>query len=122
LKNHRNCPKYACAPQAILLVSLWSKTTRRIFTRQNEAMALPSVVPPLLQLLQVLRAWILLEGVPNADFYLWLGILFLTVSDMTSKNKMIEMFQNKFQASPCFFPRRFCLYNCQPLQNRQQSH
>jgi hypothetical protein len=43
-------------------------------------MALPSVVPPLLLLLDVLRAWVLLEGVQNADFYLSVLIICLTVS------------------------------------------
>ncbi len=43
-------------------------------------MALPSVVPPLLLLLDVLRAWVLLEGVQNADFYLSVPIICLTVS------------------------------------------
>lgn len=43
-------------------------------------MALPSVVPPLLLLLDVLRAWVLLEGVQNADFYLTVLIVCLTVS------------------------------------------
>lgn len=43
-------------------------------------MALPSVVPPLLLLIDVLRAWVLLEGVQHADFYLSILIICLTVS------------------------------------------